>query len=147
MYQHILIATDGSELSRKGMDHGLSVAAATGARVTVLTVTEPWQSADPSMAWGGVPDLPAAWREERVREAREILEAAQAAAAARGVACDAVHVPEGFPAEAIVEQAKGLGVDLIVMASHGRRGLGRLLLGSQTNNVVTHSEVPVLVVR
>ena len=75
------------------------------------------------------------------------LAAASASATEIGVACDTQHAKDTFPADGIVETARRLDCDLIVMASHGRRGVSRLLLGSQANKVVTHGTVPVLIVR
>jgi nucleotide-binding universal stress UspA family protein len=79
--------------------------------------------------------------------ATEILSKATEAASKAGVSCSTVHVKERHPADGILETAKARSCDLIVMASHGRRGLTRLLLGSQAHNVVTHSAIPVLICR
>ena len=79
--------------------------------------------------------------------AAQVLGAAAEQAKALGVACEILHVPQQYPAEGIIEAAKAKKVDLIVMASHGRRGLSRLVIGSQANRVVTMSTVPVLIVR
>ena len=79
--------------------------------------------------------------------ASDILSKASATAGQSGVACSTVHLKERHPAEGILETAKARACDLIVMASHGRRGLSRLLLGSQAQNVVTHSTIPVLICR
>jgi nucleotide-binding universal stress UspA family protein len=76
-----------------------------------------------------------------------VLVSAKAAADRAGVAADTLHVPDRWPADAIIEVAEARGCNLIVMASHGRRGLGRLILGSQTSEVLAHSKIPVLVVR
>jgi len=132
MYDRILISTDGSELASKGLRHGLALAAALRVPVVVITVTEPWMPAfDDALALS----------------AQRILEDAVGHASAAGVACETVHVPDGFPSDAIVKAAADHKVGLVVMASHGRRGLGRVLLGSQTQAVLAHSPVPVLVVR
>jgi nucleotide-binding universal stress UspA family protein len=149
MYTRILIATDGSELARKGLDHGLSLAKRLGSNVVILNVSEPI----PGYAMGG--DFGAvapaidfeAYRQGSREAAERILGKAQAAADKMGVAAKTVYVEETRPAEAIVETAKEDDCNLIVMASHGRRGLGRLFLGSQTIETLTHSPVPVLVVR
>jgi len=149
MYKHILISTDGSKLSQKGVDHGLSLAKSLSARVTLITVTErhPLAAGGAGAAWvGGVPDI-AAFREAQTRYATQVLDSAKLAAARLGLDASVLHVLDAYPAEAIVEAAKAEGCSLIVMASHGRRGLGRLLLGSQTAEVLAHSPVPVLVVR
>lgn len=149
MYEHILIATDGSDLARKGLDQGLALAKSLGARVSVIVVTEPFPLQTGVSGIGWVPtqgdfDGYAASQKEH---AAAILAEAKAAADALGVAAEVVHVPDARPAEAIVETAVQGGCGLVVMASHGRRGLGRLLLGSQTSEVLAHATVPVLVVR
>jgi nucleotide-binding universal stress UspA family protein len=147
MYKRILIAIDGSELAGKGLEQGLELAAALGAAVIVLTVSEPLQSVDAGQVWGGSAGALETYRLHVKAQADGILGAAEKRARALGVACESVHVPERYPADAILETAGARQAELIVMASHGRRGLGRLLIGSQTNAVITHSKVPVLVVR
>ncbi len=149
MYKHILISTDGSKVAQSGVDHGLSLAKNLGARVTLITVTErhPLTAGGAGVAWaGGVPDI-ATYQEAEIRYAKQVLDAAKAAAVRLGVEASVLHVHDAHPPEAIVDAAKSEGCSLIVMASHGRRGLGRLLLGSQTAEVLAHSPVPVLVVR
>jgi nucleotide-binding universal stress UspA family protein len=143
MYRNILIATDGSELAQKAVAAGLELARALKAEVTIVTATEPWSAmaTQPALAF------PIEEYEKAAAEAAAgILAGASAAAAQAGVACATVHVSE-FPAEGIVETATAKGCDLIVMASHGRRGLSKLLLGSQATRVLTLSPVPVLVCR
>ena len=145
MYRHLLIATDGSDLATDAVAHGLALAKALGAKVTAVTVTEPFPSfaiADGSLA------LPLQeYEEAAAASAAKILADVSAAARMKGVDCDVVHVNDRRPAEGIVEAAKARGNDLVVMATHGRRGLSRLALGSQANEVVTLSPVPVLVCR
>ncbi|MET3662524.1 universal stress protein [Aquamicrobium ahrensii] len=149
MYTHILIATDGSELARKGVDHGLSLAKALSAKVTFVMVTEPFPVAAGATASGWVagPNDISRYEEGQKEFAAGILENARSAADKMGVQADVEHLADRWPADAIIEVAEEKGANLIVMASHGRRGLGRLLLGSQTVEVLTHSKVPVLVVR
>jgi len=148
MYASILIATDGSELGGKGLRHGLALAGALGVPVTVLTVTEPWAPGfDDAMALAGDPALQQEYRAGCAEAARRILDDALAQAAAAGVACRTLHVPDAYPSGAIVRAAADCGAELVVMASHGRGGLGRALLGSQTQAVLSDSRVPVLVVR
>lgn len=149
MYEHILITTDGSELAQKGVDHGLSLAKRLGAKVTIVTVTEPVPMTGTATLAGYFPmpvdiDQYDAGQKEL---ADRVLSAAKAAAEKAGVKAATLHIPNRFAADAIVEVATQIGAGLIVMASHGRRGIGRLLLGSQTLEVLTHSSVPVLVVR
>ncbi|MER9641087.1 universal stress protein [Mesorhizobium sp. M0239] len=88
-----------------------------------------------------------AYKEEAGRYAKEVLAKCKASADAVGVAAEVVHVEDKRPAEAILELSQALRCDLIVMASHGRRGLGKLLLGSQTAEVLSYTEIAVLVVR
>jgi nucleotide-binding universal stress UspA family protein len=145
MYKHLLIATDGSELARKAVEQGLALTKDLNAKATVVTVTESWVS----LVSG---DMAVAFPIEEYEEgcaasAAKILGEASEIAKGVGVACETLHVKDQFPAEGIIDAAKARGCDLIVMASHGRRGVARLLLGSQANKVVTHSTVPVLICR
>ena len=149
MYKHILVSTDGSDVAQRGVDHGLSLARNLDAKVTIITVTEPFPFRYSGVGAGWVPsDTDIAGYEQGQKEfADELLDKVQKAAERLGVSATVLHVPDAQPAEAIVEAAKSRGCSLIVMASHGRRGLGRLLLGSQTAEVLAHSPVPVLVIR
>jgi nucleotide-binding universal stress UspA family protein len=148
MYQHILIATDGSELATKALEHGLALAKRDNARVTVVTVTEPWSALDIAHdARLHRPDPIGHFEELATAAANRILDDAAQRGNAHGVACERVHVKDQHPAEGIVATAKDTGCDLIVMASHGRRGVSRLLLGSQAYEVLTHCTVPALIVR
>jgi nucleotide-binding universal stress UspA family protein len=144
MYQHILIPTDGSELSQNALDHGVAMAQALKAKVTVLTVS-------PFLTPGFESDMVAGMRDayetEVAASAKKHLDAAGKAAAAAGVSCEAMHVVNKHPYQAIIDTAKLKGCDLIVMASHGRRGISAVVLGSETVKVLTHSGTPVLVVR
>ena len=148
MYQHILIATDGSELATKALEHGLALAKADNARVTVVTVTEPWSALDMAQeARERRPDPIGQFEAIAAATANRILDNARQRANAHGVPCNCVHVKDQQPAEGIVATAKDNGCDLIVMASHGRRGVSRLLLGSQAYEVLTYCSVPALIVR
>lgn len=147
MYSHILAPTDGSELARKGVDHALALAKALGAKVTIITVTEPLPVYTGGMGAGWDPGAALAdYGDQQEAAAKSVLSAAKQAAEATGVAAETLHVGPARPAETIVEAAKSRACDLIVMASHGRRGVRRLLLGSQTAEVLAHSTVPVVVV-
>ncbi|MFD2237129.1 universal stress protein [Aureimonas populi] len=148
MYTHILIATDGSDLAKKGVDHGISLAKETNAKVTLVAVTEPFPiHAVPSEGSFAARNAIEVYNERCEKSAGAILDAAHNQAAQWGVACEKVHVPDSRAADGILATAREKGCNLIVMTSHGRRGLGRLLLGSQTVEVLTHSPVPVLVVK
>lgn len=146
MYRNILISTDGSEVAQKGIDQGLSLAKGLGAKVTIVTVTERFPlQAGPH--WIPGPTDIADYEARQEEAASQVLAGAKAVADQLGVDADTVHVPQAQPAEAIIATADKQGCDLIVMASHGRRGLRRLLLGSQTAEVLVSSQVPVLVVK
>jgi nucleotide-binding universal stress UspA family protein len=149
MYSNILLSTDGSEVARKGVEHGLALAKALNAKATVITVTEPLPidyGSGHASGWiptkAEVESFDAACKER----AGKVLDEARAMAERIGIAAELVHVPNAHPATAIVEAAKSRGCDLIVMASHGRRGIRRLLLGSQTSEVPLNGNVPVLVI-
>lgn len=145
MYKHILIAVDGSVFGHKAVVQGLELADALNAKASAITVTEQWAHRFGSDLMSEIPnedyDLAAA------ATAEKILTIAKNAAATVGVKCDVLHVKEQSPAEGIIASAETLGCDLIVMASHGHRGLTRLLLGSVANEVVALSKVPVLICR
>lgn len=149
MYKHILLSTDGSDVAQRGIDHGLSLAKALGAKVTIVTATEPFPYPSRAVAAGWVAsDAEMAIYEKAQKEFAEgVLKAAKEAAGKVGVQAETLHATGTHPATAIIETAKAEECSLIVMSSHGRRGLGRLLLGSQTTEVLAHSPVPVLVVR
>lgn len=145
MYENVVIATDGSELAGKAVAQGLALAKVLGARVTLVTVTDLM----PAMVSGDATNLLSIQDYERAASANaaRILDQAGAAAKAIGIAYDTVHVKDRHPAEGIVETAKARRADLVIMASHGRRGLSKLLLGSQAMEVVSLSQVPVLICR
>ena len=161
MYANILLSTDGSDVARKGVKHGIALAKALNAKVIVVTVTESLPVDYRSGITGSLPvdfgsGIAPGWpSEEEVdrfdaackERAGKVLDEARAMAEKIGISAELLHVPYAHPATAIIETAKSRGCDLIVMASHGRRGLRKLLLGSQTAEVLTDGSVPVLVVR
>ncbi len=149
MYRHILVATDGSERSAKGVDAGLALAKATGAKVTALTVSEAFPAFDLVTKLGLYRDQEAIDRYEATcsQLAGVVLAGVAEQAAAGGIACDTLHIPDSAPAMAILETAQARGCDLIVVTSHGRTGLERFMLGSQAARVVQAATIPVLVVR
>ena len=147
MYQRILIATDGSELSYKAAENGIELARLSGGQVVALQVVPRYPV---SYFEGGssVPDSEIARIERQWAEgAQAAVEQVKALAEAKGVKAIAVTTHSDLVAEAIIAAAQKHDCDLIVMASHGRRGLRRLLLGSETTHVLTHSHIPVLVLR
>ena len=147
MYQCILIATDGSVLSRKAVSSGIELAELSGAKIVVLKVVPryPLSYFEGGMAVS-VQDV-AKVEQQWAEGAQSVVDGVKASAEAKGIKAKAVTVKSDLIAEAIVSAAKKHKCDLIVMASHGRRGLKRLLLGSETIHVLTHSHVPVLVLR
>ena len=148
MYRHILMATDGSERASKGVQHGLALAGSLQARATVLTVSEPISTGfDDALGWSAVATSLPDFQKAREDAARKVLDAVTVQAQQAGVTPQLLHVADRYAAEAIVDTAEREGCDLIVMASHGRRALGHLLLGSQTSEVLARCGVPVLVIR
>lgn len=149
MYKHILIATDGTIAAQKGVEHGLRLAKALNCKATVVTVTRPFPMAGVLDATGWVAGEADHIRYEAGQKefAETVFKDARKSAEAAGIQPDYVRVSNHSPAEGLLEAAKAHGCDLIVMASHGRRGIGRLLLGSETAEVLHHSTIPVLVVR
>ncbi len=145
MFKHILIPTDGSDLSRKAMLYGIQLAKESGARVTGINVTQPYQavSMDAVLVSMGQDE----YDEGAKRLSERALEQVKIAADAAGVPCDTISEVLDQPYRAIIDAALEKGCDLVVMASHGRRGLSALLLGSETAKVLTHSTIPVLVYR
>ena len=144
MYQQILVPTDGSEISTRAVEAAARLAGLIGAKLDVLSVKEPFPySAISEMQ----PVPPQEFYDAQERLAAERVAAALDAVRAHGIQATGASVEALHPWEAILDQAKTKGCDLIVMASHGRRGLGALLLGSETQKVLTHSTVPVLVIR
>ncbi|WFU27049.1 universal stress protein [Bradyrhizobium sp. CB1717] len=149
MYTRILLSTDGSDVARNGIKHGIALAKALKAKVTVIAVTESLPiDYGSGHASGWIPSqqeidsFDAACKER----AGKILDEARAMAEQAGISAELLHVSNAHPATAIIETAKSGGCDLIVMGSHGRRGLKKLFLGSQTSEVLADGSVPVLVV-
>ena len=148
MYQHILIPTDGSELATKGLIQGLALAKALGAKVSVLTVTESLPSLALAAALrSGAKDPLGDYKRQMDEQVAELSAPVQQKAAEIGVPVELVREDNAYPAEAIVRVARDKGCDLIVMSSHGRRGISKLLLGSQTSEVLVNATMPVHVVR
>ena len=145
MYRHILVPTDGSELSNRAIEYAAALAKAVNAKLTVLTVTIPYYgfAVEPELVTIGFEE----YQKNSTKLAMHDLDVAKDIAAAAQVPCDVVHEEHPQPYQAIIDAAKVRGCDLIVMASHGRRGVAAIVLGSETVKVLTHSAIPVLVVR
>jgi nucleotide-binding universal stress UspA family protein len=147
MYKRILVATDGSSLSKKAVSNAIALAASCGAELVALKVVPRYPQ---TYFEGSIPlsaeeigRIEKQWSDA----AAENLAAVQKAASAKGVSCKGVTVKSDVVSDAIISAAKKHKADLIVMASHGRKGIKRLLLGSETQQVLTHSHTPVLVLR
>jgi len=148
VYKHILIATDGSQLAAKAVSQGLGLAKALRATATAVTVSEPWNFVLAALAERENRPEPLADYDECTRAAAErIFWSVHQIAKQLGQACATLHIKDRYPAEGILEAARAGGCDLIVMGSHGRRGFAKLLLGSQTNRVLTLTSTSVLVCR
>ncbi len=148
MYARILIAIDGSDLSMRGLEHGLALAAKLQSKVDILTVSEPWAGGMADVqGWAVGYESGPEYRAEREQAANLILQRALDRAEEMEVDVEPLHVLDRFAADGILETVQVRKSDLVVMASHGRRGLSRVLLGSQSAEVLTRSTVPVLVVR
>ena len=137
MYKHILIPTDGSDLSNKAIRHGVALAKAVNARATAITVTVPFH------VFAIDPDT----KKRTSAAATRYLTQVKDAAIAVGVTCAMIHAEHEHPYRAIIDAASNSDCDLITMASHGRRGISAVVLGSETVKVLTHSNIPVLVYR
>lgn len=144
MFKKILVATDGSEPSNRAIGVAVQLAKTVGAGIVGMTAVEAY----PYAAVGEF--SPAAYNDFQAHAAamaNDRLAAVERAARAAGLAYEARMAESSAPYRAIIDAARDAGCDLIVMASHGRRGLGAVLLGSETQRVLTHAECPVLVVR
>src|SRR5688500_7984774 len=147
MFKHILLPTDGSPLSDRGVQRGIKFAKDIKARVTALHVVHEFRArADDFTCTSGVEGRERFLAEARLRGQRIVEKVAKRAKAA-GVRCKVVVAPSGLPHEEIIATARKQKCDLIFMASHGRRGLSSVLLGTETSKVLTHTKIPVLVVR
>lgn len=147
MFKHILVPTDGSELSQLTIERAVAFAREAGAKMTAFYAKPEY----PVTYYGeGVlidPTTPEKFAELAEKQAQEALGFATRLASENGVACNGVSATSDVPYEAIITAADSNGCDLIFMASHGRRGISGLLLGSETHKVLTHSKIPVLVYR
>ncbi len=147
MYKSILVATDGSKLSKSAVSSAIALAALTGAELVAMKVVPRYPM---SYFEGGIaldPSEIARVEKQWADDGQAVVDAVKKAALAKGVSVKAVTVKSDLVSDAILATVKKHKCDLIVMASHGRRGIKRLLLGSETQQVLTHGTVPVLVLR
>lgn len=150
MYKSILVPIDGSKLSVKAADEAVKLAKAFGAKITFLNVMPDYRkvlSETFAVPAGLSAPVQKKYQAEAEAFSKKVVDRACADAAAAGVACAGLSVVNESPYEAIIKQAGKLKSDVIVMASHGRKGLQGFLLGSETTKVLVHSKVPVMVVR
>jgi nucleotide-binding universal stress UspA family protein len=145
MYKHIMIPTDGSELSEMAIRQGVAFAKSLNAKVTGIAVFPTFHTL--AVAPMMVTDTPEQYRKDCEALAEKYLGVVKQEAKTAGVPCDVIQAVNDNPYEAIIDAAKSGGCDLIFMASHGRRGISALVLGSETTKVLTHSKIPVLVCR
>ena len=147
MYQRILVATNGSALSKKAVKHAISLAASTGASLVALKVVPRYPvsffDGSATLSVETVSEAEKKW----VTDAESQLDAVVKEAQSAGVKAKTAVVKSDLIAESIISAARKHKADLVVMASHGRKGLKRILLGSEALAVLTHSEVPVLILR
>jgi nucleotide-binding universal stress UspA family protein len=148
MFKHILLPTDGSKLADRAIIHGINLAKTLGAKVTLLSVVPEFRMiADESFAVPMSMQTKQRYEKEAAASASKKLAAIEARIAKAGVQGASVVVSSDLPFQQIIEVARKRKCDVVVMASHGRSGLSGLLLGSETIKVLTHSKIPVLVVR
>ena len=147
MYKTLLVATDGSKLSDKALAHAIALAQAMGSALIAFYAAPDYPM--PAYADGVVyePVSRKEYAKLAAEDAQKILEAAATKAETAGVMCKTAYAIASAPWEAILAAAKKHTCDAIVMASHGRRGISAVLLGSETQKVLTHSKLPVIVVR
>jgi nucleotide-binding universal stress UspA family protein len=144
MFKRILVPTDGSDITAKAVDTAVALAKSVGAQLYTISVKEPFPySAISEMQ----PTPPQEFFDAQDRIANVRLKSVRDIAERAGLSCQTHLVEALHPWEAIIEHATKNECDLLVMASHGRRGVSALLLGSETQKVLTHSKIPVLVVR
>ena len=147
MFKHILVPTDGSPLSQEAVERAIAFAREASARITFFHAEQRFPAMCVDMGAISDPRMPHRFHEMEDSIAHEILGDAERLARAASVENSSLTLASEEPYEAIIEAANRQGCDLIFMASHGHRGIGALLLGSETNKVLTHARIPVLVYR
>ncbi len=145
MFKHILLATDGSDLADRAVRRGIDIAKCHDAKVTLITAIRPWHTVGPGEIMIAFPENE--YLKGATHFAQSVLDKAEKTAQEAGVACESRLICKQEPWQAITEAAEDHGCDLIVVGSHGRSGLSKLILGSETQKVLTHTTIPVLVFR
>ena len=145
MFKNILIATDGSDLAAKAVEQGVLFPKEIGAGITALTITKPFNVL--SLAPSELGYTPIEYKKYAEEYAEKVLDTVAAAAKSAGIDCETLHIEHEHVYQAIIDAAAARKCDLIVMASHGRRGVSAVVLGSETVKVLTHSKIPILVYR
>ena len=146
MPRHILAATDGSELADHAIAYGSDLAAKLSAQLTIVTVSELWSPSEiANRVGGGQVNAVAEFEQHAAELAQKILTRARELAGKHGIQAKTLHIADAKPADGILQAAREVDADMIVMSSHGRRGLSRLIMGSQAQEVVANSKLPVLI--
>jgi nucleotide-binding universal stress UspA family protein len=145
LFKNILIATDGSDLAAKAVEQGVLFPKEIGAGITALTITEPFNVL--SLAPSELGYTPIEYKKHAEAYAEKVLDTVAAAAKSAGIDCETLQIEHEHVYQAIIDAAAARKCDLIIMASHGRRGASAIVLGSETVKVLTHSKIPVLVYR
>lgn len=150
MYKKIIVATDGSSLSERGVDCAIDFAKSVNAELFIVTVTNPipGYGANVSTEWIATASTLEEYSKEMNAGAKKILDQAKSKAIAAGLTeIHVVHAEHQLPSHGIIDAAKEYNADLIILASHGRRGIKRVILGSQAQEVLSLSEIPVLIIK
>lgn len=147
MFSHILVPHDGSQLSEAALMHAVKLAKALSARISVLHVITDFAGDPGDIVMQMTPSAREAFQQRAIGEAEAILSRAKRLGSAQNVVIDGSYLPSSDPFKAIIDAVESSNCDLVVMASHGRRGWSAVLIGSETQKVLTHCRTPVLVVR
>jgi nucleotide-binding universal stress UspA family protein len=147
MFKNILVPTDGSDLASKAVEQAVLFAKKIGAKITAVTVTEPFPLRLVSVGLTQLEHTAVEYENEAKAYAERLLRTVSSTANSAGVACETLHIEHEHVYQVIIDTAEARACDLIVMASHGRRGVSAVVLGSETVKVLTHSKIPVLVYR
>lgn len=145
MYKKIIIATDGSDIATKAAEHAVTLAKGLGAELAAVTVTEPYENVAFTENMAVI--NPTDYKQQCQAHAENVLSKVAGIASAQGLKLETFHQDNHWPYDGAIKAAEEFGADLIVMGSHGRRGLEGLLLGSEAVKLLTHTKIPTLVVR